>query len=128
MKRSTYTIRAERSGNWWSISVSEVPGAFSQARNLRDVEEMGREAISEILGCRPNAFDVTREVVASPGLQRKIQQAKTARMKSDASSERASLKSREAAVALRDAGLTQREVGELLGVSHQRASQLLHSS
>jgi len=44
-----YRVRAVRSGNWWSITVPELPGVFSQARRLDQVEAMAREAIAMML-------------------------------------------------------------------------------
>ena len=44
-----YRVRAVRSGNWWSITVPELPGVFAQARRLDQVETMAREAIAMML-------------------------------------------------------------------------------
>lgn len=44
-----YRVRAVRSGGWWAITVPELPGVFSQARRLDQVEPMAREAIAFLL-------------------------------------------------------------------------------
>ncbi len=44
-----YRVRAVRSGSWWAITVPELPGVFSQARRLDQVEAMAREAIAMML-------------------------------------------------------------------------------
>ena len=44
-----FRVRAVRSGNWWSITVPELPGVFSQVKRLDQVEAMAREAIAMML-------------------------------------------------------------------------------
>ena len=49
-----YRVRAVRSGGWWAITVPELPGVFSQARRLDQVETMAREAIALMLDIDTN--------------------------------------------------------------------------
>ena len=44
-----YRVEAVRSGNWWSITVPELSGVFSQAKRLDQVETSAREAIAMML-------------------------------------------------------------------------------
>ena len=44
-----FRVRAVRSGSWWAITVPELPGVFSQAKRLDQVETMAREAVSMML-------------------------------------------------------------------------------
>ena len=44
-----YQVRAVRSGNWWAITVPELPGVFAQAKRRDQVEAMAREAIAMML-------------------------------------------------------------------------------
>ena len=57
--RPTYTVNAERSGAWWAITVAELPGVFSQARRLDQIESMARDAIALWLDSPKDSFDVT---------------------------------------------------------------------
>ena len=67
--RPTYTVNAERTGTWWAITVSELPGVFSQARRLEQVETMARDAIAMYLESPKDTFDVAVRQVpeAVPG-------------------------------------------------------------
>lgn len=49
MKPANYHVVAERSGDWWAITVAELAGVFSQARHHEQVESMAREAIALML-------------------------------------------------------------------------------
>ena len=49
MSPATYHVVAERSGDWWAITVAELAGVFSQARRREQVESTAREAIALML-------------------------------------------------------------------------------
>lgn len=57
--RPTYTVNTERTDAWWAVTVSGLPGVFSQASRLDQVEGMAREAIALYLDASPDSFDVT---------------------------------------------------------------------
>jgi predicted RNase H-like HicB family nuclease len=58
-----YSVNIERSGRWWAISVPDLPGVFSQARNRAQVEAMAREAIALYLDVSEDSFGLSiREV------------------------------------------------------------------
>ncbi len=42
---TTYTAVATRDEGWWTISVKEVPGLFTQTRRLDQIEDMVRDAL-----------------------------------------------------------------------------------
>ena len=42
-------IVGPRDGEWFPVEVPEVPGVFTQGRDLSEVEEMAREAIAMML-------------------------------------------------------------------------------
>ncbi len=54
----TYEVKATRSGEWWSLSVPDVPGAFSQSRTLARADEMIADAISLLTDEAPDSFAV----------------------------------------------------------------------
>jgi predicted RNase H-like HicB family nuclease len=54
-----YAVVARRSGSWWSISVPELPGVFSQAPTWPLVEPMAREAIALFLDVPEDSFVVS---------------------------------------------------------------------
>lgn len=59
----------ERSGDWWAVSVPEVPGAFTQAKRLDQVPAMVADAVALLADVPAADVHVTvappREVPAS---------------------------------------------------------------
>ncbi len=126
MKRKSYTARCERSGDWWAISVPELRGVHTQARRLEKVESMVRDAIALLLDVPSDSFDVKLEPVLSRDLQKKVGRARKARDDAEALQHEAAIASADVASDLvRNAHLTVRDAGRVLGLSHQRIAQLL---
>lgn len=123
--RPMYTVSAERYGDWWAITVEELPGVFSQARRLGQVEAMARDAISLLLDVGSDSFDLSVREKLAPDTERVVAAAKEARAAAIAHQEVASERSRAAARTLAAQGLPQRDIGRLLDLSHQRVAQLL---
>lgn len=120
-----YQATAHRSGDWWALSVEELPGVQSQVRSLRQAETALREAIGLVLDVA--ADEVV--VIVTPDLPKAVHlKVIESRIKVTAlqhiQEETAAL-SRDAARALIDEGLSQRDAAEILGVSFQRVSQLV---
>ena len=125
LMRSIYTASAERHGDWWAITVDELPGVFSQARRLGQVETMARDAVSLLLDVPSDSFDLSVREKLAPDVERAVAAAKEARATALALREVASERSRAAARTLAAHGLPQRDIGRLLDLSHQRVAQLL---
>ena len=126
MAVTTYHVTATRSGKWWSLQCVEHPGALSQVRRLADAAEFIREAIEWV------AEDYSDfEIVVIPELPAQFEVEQRATRESRAAAEQANraaaVHARRAARVLADLGLTMREIGTLMGVSSQRAAQLLNS-
>jgi len=122
--RPGYTATAERGEGWWAIRVVELPGVFSQARRLDRIEAMARDAIALLLDIPSDSFDVTVREVLSDEAGRVVAAAIQARAEALERQELASATSREAVRTLTRLGLPQRDIGRLLGLSHQRVGQL----
>ena len=121
-----YRVRTVRSGSWWAITVPELPGVFSQARRLDQVETMAREAIAMMLDVDSEQIGrIEVEVVPPPRAAALIETMNDALKAAREATETAASARREAATALRADGLPMRDVGRLLGLSHQRVSQIL---
>ncbi len=121
----TYGAVCDRSGSWWAISVPELRGVRTQARRLDQAEAMVREAIALMLDVPEDSFDV----VLSPHLPERtelaVDELRRRKGQADAAQRAASEAAVAAAEALVGAGLTVRDAGRVLGVSHQRVAQLL---
>jgi len=129
MTTRTYTAICQRSQGWWAIRIPEVRGAFSQARRLGEVERMVRDVVSLVLEVPPDSFDVRVEVTLPEAAEQAVRRAAELRHE-------AQLAAASAGQAVVDAarllvvveGLTMREAGQLLGISHQRVAQILREA
>lgn len=123
-----HRVEVTRSGGWWAITVPALDGVFSQAKRLDQVEDSAREAISLMLDIDENDVGVLDIIVTPPAraaeLLRSLEVSVAA---ADEATRVAAATRREVAEVLRAEGLPLRDVGELIGVSHQRVSQLLAS-
>ncbi|RLE19322.1 MAG: hypothetical protein DRJ50_12315 [Actinobacteria bacterium] len=121
-----YRVDVVRSGTWWAITVPALDGVFSQAKRLDQVENSAREAISLMLNVDEGEIGALDVVVTPPpdvaGLLETLQASVTA---ADEAVRAAVDLRREAVEMLRAEGLPLRDVGALIGVSHQRVSQIL---
>lgn len=123
MKR--YTVRARRVGGWWALDVEGVRGAHTQVRRIDQAEEMAREAIAGILDVAQTAFEVVVAPEVPADARTAVIQASRARLEAAQAQEAAAKLTQEAARRLVETGLTVRDAGMLLGVSHQRIAQLV---
>lgn len=121
------TARATRTDKWWSVEVPEITGLFTQARRLDQVPGMVADAASLLTGESASGFEV--EVLTllqedDPDHaaldQLRTDQKKLHELSNTVQQEAAGLAS-----ALHHKGITYRELGLILGVSHQRAHQLV---
>ncbi|MEV8212174.1 hypothetical protein [Leifsonia sp. NPDC077715] len=121
-----YTSHAERAGSWWVAQCDEVPGAISQVKRLNEVEAAQREAIAWVSGVPESSVDVHVVASITPEVDREIDELRHLRAALEDQEARAMGMSREIARSLKAQGYTVREIGVVLGVSHQRAQQLIH--
>lgn len=125
----SYTALARRSGDWWAVEVAELDHVFTQARRLDQVEAMARDAISLVLEVAPDSFDIVIEPVLPAEIQALVDEVRRTRDIATGAADLAALTARKATRILHDQeGLPLRDVGRILGVSHQRAHQLLAGS
>lgn len=122
---TTYTVRAERHAPWWLLTVPEVPGVVSQVRSLAQAEEYAREAVAFVLDVSPDSFDLELVPEVGHGLSLAARKAREATRDATQAQERAAAQTRDVARRLKAEGLTGRDVAKVLGVSEQRASQLI---
>jgi len=126
---TTYTVTATRDGNWWSLIATNVDGreVASQSRRLDQADAAIREAIALVLDVDEASFDVevtpmldqttvSEETVELLELRRELSRL----------GERSRRLTPQAVAELRAAGLTVRDVAELLGVTPSRVSQIEH--
>ncbi|HXM56980.1 MAG TPA: type II toxin-antitoxin system HicB family antitoxin, partial [Candidatus Dormibacteraeota bacterium] len=108
---------------------AEVPGAFSQARRLGQVERMVRDVVALALEVPPDSFDVRLDVTLPERSQQALDLAVELRHEAQLTAASAARATIEALRSMVDRdGLTIREAGQLLGLSHQRVAQLMRTS
>lgn len=123
MKR--YIVRARRIGRWWALDVEGVPGAHTQVRRIDQAEDMAREAIAGVLDIPPASFVILVAPEVPAHVRTMVDKATKARSAAAQAQDAAAQLTRGAARRLVQEGLTVRDAGALLGVSHQRIAQLV---
>ena len=118
-----YTAHASREEGWWIVTVPELD-AVTQARRIEQVESQARDLIATWLDVDPDSVEVPVEPAVPHAVSRKLQRAAAARAKADTEQRRAAELIRSAARDLAIAGLSVRDIGMVLGVSHQYAQRL----
>lgn len=122
-----YIVKARRDGRFWSLEVPEI-GRTTQARNIDEAGEMAADLISIMTGVDRNDFAIyiqfqlpleAHELIDSAAVQRELASRANAA---------AAASVRRAALALFEAEITVRDIGKILGMSHQRAHQLVQGA
>lgn len=122
---SEYTAAAERDGKFWLVRVEgEDFSHTTLARHLREVEPMARDLVATMLEVPADSFGMVVVPVLPVGVREHLTTAERLRSEAADATGRAAEESRAAARELVAAGLSLRDVGDALGVSHQRAHQL----
>jgi predicted RNase H-like HicB family nuclease len=124
----TYTVLAERDeAGWWAVRIPELPGVLTQARRLDQVEEFAREAIDLAISvghASKGKYSVEVDAYV-PGLDDDLAVVRAVRADAERVQAEAAERTRAIARRLADRGLTVRDIGAALGVSYQRAAQLV---
>lgn len=133
--RPTYGVTVEREGNLWTATVDGMPPGqrVTDAEHFADLEREVRDFVATVLDSETDAFDLVWHYVQgtseyTPVLEHLREW--DARVQ-DLSTQLAELapvhdEARAAAIrAMQNAGLSQRAIGDVLGLSHQRIGQLL---
>ena len=120
----TYHAEVERDGKVWRIRVPEVDRT-TQARTLREVEPMARDLIAIMDDIPADSFGLDVTLVLPEDVRSELERSAELREQAARSQAQAAQLARRAARRLRDQGLPLQDVGKALGVSFQRAKQLI---
>ncbi|HEX8093077.1 DUF2188 domain-containing protein [Jatrophihabitans sp.] len=124
---ASYTARVERGEQFWLVTVPEI-GRTTQARTLREVEPMARDLIAVMEQVKPDSFHLVTDVVFPASARAHWERAAHLRAAAAATQAEAAVEARVAARELAEMGLTVRDIGAVIGVSFQRAQQMLADS
>jgi predicted RNase H-like HicB family nuclease len=116
-------VHVERDeAGYWIATSPEVPGMVTQAKRLDHIAERAREAIALVQDVRPTKVNVELEIAEQENAF--VQRYREAREDAENAATEASIAARAAVYALRSVGMSNRDAGALLGISHQRVQQL----
>lgn len=127
METQVFTVTVERDGRFWHIWSPDVERGTS-ARNLREVDEMARDLIALMLDIDPRSFELDVRIELPGDAATVLEEARRQRERAAAANAHSAYLVRSVALNLSDAGLTVRDIGDALGVSHQRAQQLVQEA
>lgn len=118
----THFINVKREGKFWLIAIPELDG-LTQARKWDEIPQMAKEFISLMTQAKTEEIKIiikNIEINNSPIISNAIAARNTAKK----AVEIANHLTKQAVLELRNDGITLSEVGAILGISHQRVSQL----
>lgn len=121
---NTFTVTAERgTSDVWVLECTEL-GVVSQTNRLDRAEDEVAEAIAYQSGLAPSEFEVEVVPVLPDEIETLRVHAEQTNKKAEAATREAADAKRALARSMRDQGFTVREMGQVLGVSYQRAAAL----
>ena len=129
MSRFTVNYERDADSGWWVAQVKEVPAAITQGRTIAEARRRIREALGLALDDERAAdkAELVDDVKLPAEARRALVRARAARRRLDVEAKKAQVTT---ALAVRRLvqreGLSVRDAGELLGISHQRVQQLVH--
>ncbi len=115
---ASYTADVRKGTRYWIVSVPEI-GQVTQARSIEELNTMTRDLIDVVNG------DKTPEIAYSYDLPPEVAEAVELKRQAAELEARAMETQGVAAKKLHELGVSLRDIGRLLGISHQRAHQLV---
>lgn len=122
----TYHAEVSRDGRFWLIRVPEI-NRSTQALRYKDVPAMTGELIEIVAGLGDQDYDLAITVRLPSSVRDHLARAEVLREEAGRKNSEAAAESRAAVRELIAQGLSQREAGEVLGLSFQRVNQLAKS-
>jgi DNA-directed RNA polymerase specialized sigma subunit len=131
MTARNFKVMAHRSEGWWALEVTgdDLPyPAYTQARRLDQAEAVVRDLLALHFEVSEDGVGQIEIVpVLDAALADEVSRARHAREQAERLRADASAQTRRTAQHLKEQGMAQRDIGALLGISHQAVSQLLAS-
>jgi predicted transcriptional regulator len=131
-KRDTYTITASRSDGWWALTVSGPGlkrGYHTQVRRLEQAEEMARDLVATMLDVHVSELDLDFELtVADDEVATELEATLATRLVATLVRQRAAEATQATVADLARRGYVHRDIGYLLGMSHQAVGKLLNEA
>lgn len=124
VRRVKVAIRHDpKDRSYWLVNVVGHPGAHTFGRSLAEAKRNAIEVVALWFELEPHQFEIDWDVRLGD-LARQVKQAKAAMAHAELDRSRRD----QAVKQLTDAGVSYRDVAELLGLSHQRVAQIAKAS
>jgi hypothetical protein len=122
----TYDVHVTREGKWWMVNVTAIDG-LTQARRLSEVEDMARSLISVTLDVPPGTVGINVAAITIGGhdIHEDADHIQQLRDTAETMLREAQRASELMAKSLADEDVPVRDIGTVLQLSFQRASQLV---
>lgn len=116
--------KATRTGSWWAVEVPDVPGAFTQTKRLDQVPDMVADAVSLLLEIPAHEVEVHVQPILPDNLDADLNDLFRLVQEANELQHKASERARDCVSQLKSRGLSVRDIGQVMGLSPQRISQL----
>ena len=120
---ANYRATVARDGRFWLVRVEGV--GSTQARHLRELDTMAKDLIALMTNDNPEEVVVDYDIRLPAEVADHLRRSEELRAASAEAQAAAAAEVRSAARQLHEQGVALRDVGKVLGVSHQRAHQLV---
>jgi hypothetical protein len=124
IEHRTFAATALREGRWWTITVPELD-AVTQARNVREIEEMATGLVAALLDLEETDVTVNVTIELPKAVADQWNTAAALISQAEADEKRAAVLRRSAIRELLSMNnMSQTDVAAILGLSYQRVQQL----
>jgi hypothetical protein len=122
----TYSAHVTREGKWWMVAIPEIDG-LTQARRLSEADEMARDYIAVTLDMPVADVKVRMTIadIADIHVRETLTDIRNTREEAEALEAEARIRTEMLAKRLARAEVPVRDIGTLMGISFQRAHQLV---
>ncbi len=121
-----YAVSVTRDGRWWMVEVPQLD-AVTQARRLGEVDLMARELIAVTTGTKVEDVEVAIHLSTIGRVSgERIEELDREKARAAELEKHIAEETHQVALGLIEEGVPLRDVGEILGVSHQRVHQLVN--
>lgn len=124
MPSLSYDVTVSRDGAVWLLEIAPIAGV-AEARWLGEAESVARAFIADFEDVDPESLDITLTVVYPGDVAEQLDRAEALRKTSDDALDAEWEALGNAALALDDAGVTRRDIGDILGLAVPRVRRIL---
>ncbi|MGH3326799.1 MAG: hypothetical protein ACRDPT_03205 [Streptomycetales bacterium] len=122
---TTYRIMIRREHPWWVAFAEGVPGSAVEARGLGHLFTEIREGLADLLDIEPESLDLSPQFDLPLDAKVALDELREARWERERAERRYEARMHRAAQVLGESvRASARDAAELMGISHQRVSQL----